>query len=127
VKSRTTATILEMCEENQVPVTDAYNPIYLGAEIGRIETRSQPRQIVHETSISKITTAKWTGGVTQAVKHLFCKCEALSSNLSPTKKKKKTQRNVWGEPMPEAPMWMKPTVEGRGKSRISLTSLPQCT
>jgi hypothetical protein len=30
----------------------------------------------------------WTGGVTQAVERLLCKCKALSSGLSPTKKKK---------------------------------------
>jgi hypothetical protein len=35
--------------------------------------------------MSKITTAKWTGGVAQAIKHLFCKRKALSSNPSPTK------------------------------------------
>jgi hypothetical protein len=29
--------------------------------------------------------------VTQAIECLFCKCEALSSNCSPTKKKKKTK------------------------------------
>jgi hypothetical protein len=37
-----------------------------------------------ETSISKITKAKWNGGV---VDHLFCKHKALSSNPSPSKKK----------------------------------------
>jgi hypothetical protein len=41
--------------------------------------------------ISKITRAKWTGGVVQAVERLFCKSEALSSNPSPTKKKKTTK------------------------------------
>jgi hypothetical protein len=35
--------------------------------------------------ISKITKAKWTGGVTQVVEHSLDK--ALSSNLSPTNKK----------------------------------------
>jgi hypothetical protein len=38
------------------------------AEIRRIEVQDQPRQRVHETSISKITKAKWTGGVAQAVR-----------------------------------------------------------
>jgi hypothetical protein len=33
--------------------------------------------------ISKITRAKWTGGVVQAVEHLLCKPKALSSNPSP--------------------------------------------
>jgi hypothetical protein len=34
---------------------------------------------------------KWTGGVAQAVERLLCKCEALSSNSSPTRKKKKRE------------------------------------
>jgi hypothetical protein len=44
-------------------------------------------QIVHETPISKITRAKWTGGVdvTQPVECLLCKHEVLSSNSSPDK------------------------------------------
>jgi hypothetical protein len=50
------------------------------AEIGRIVVQGQPGQIVHKTTISKITTAKWTGGVAQVVEHLLCKCEDLSSN-----------------------------------------------
>jgi hypothetical protein len=49
----------------------------------------QHGQIVCETPISKITRAKWTGGVTHAVERLLCKHEALSSSLSPAKKKKK--------------------------------------
>jgi hypothetical protein len=31
----------------------------------------------------------WTGGMPQAIEHWLCKHEALSSNPSPTKKKKK--------------------------------------
>jgi hypothetical protein len=42
------------------------------------------RQIVFKSPISKITRAKWTGGVTQAIEHLLCKHKALNSNLSPT-------------------------------------------
>jgi hypothetical protein len=38
--------------------------------------------------ISKISRAKWTGGIDQVVEFLLWKCEALSSNPSPTKKKK---------------------------------------
>jgi hypothetical protein len=57
------------------------------AEIGRIEVWGQYRQVVHKTSISKITTAKWTRGVSQAIELLLCKWDALSSNLSPTKTK----------------------------------------
>jgi hypothetical protein len=42
--------------------------------------------------ISKITRVKWTGGEAQATErrlceNLFCKYEALSSNLSPSKNK----------------------------------------
>jgi hypothetical protein len=44
--------------------------------------QGQPEQIVPETSISKISRAKWTAGVAQAVECLLCKCKALSSNLS---------------------------------------------
>jgi hypothetical protein len=36
-------------------------------------------------SISKITRAKWTGGMIRVVEHLLYKCEVLSSNSSPTK------------------------------------------
>jgi hypothetical protein len=42
------------------------------AEIGRIKVRGQPGRIVHETPISKITRAKWTGGVAQALESLLC-------------------------------------------------------
>jgi hypothetical protein len=41
------------------------------------------------SSISKIPRAKWTGGVVQVLEHLLCKGEALSSNSSIAKKKKK--------------------------------------
>jgi hypothetical protein len=40
----------------------------------------QPKQIVPETPIFKITRAKWTEGMAQAVEQLLCKCEALSPN-----------------------------------------------
>jgi hypothetical protein len=63
------------------------------AEIGRIAVQSQPGQIALETPFSKITRAKWTGGVAQAIEHLLFKHEALSSNSSPTLKKKK-KKNV---------------------------------
>jgi hypothetical protein len=42
--------------------------------------------------ISKISRAKWTGGVARAVESLLCKHEALSSNSSPTKKNQKTKK-----------------------------------
>jgi hypothetical protein len=49
-------------------------------EIGMTVVQNQSRQIVLETIISKITRAKWTGGMAEEVEHLFWKCEALSSN-----------------------------------------------
>jgi hypothetical protein len=38
--------------------------------------------------MSKMTRAKWNGDMAQAVEHLLCKHEALSSNSSPMKNKK---------------------------------------
>jgi hypothetical protein len=61
-------------------------------EIGRITIQAQPGQNVQEIPSPKITRAKWSGDVAQAIEHLLCKCEALSSNHSPTKKKKKKKR-----------------------------------
>jgi hypothetical protein len=48
------------------------------AEIEKTAVQGQPNQIVCETPISKITIAKWTGGMAQAVESLLCKHEALS-------------------------------------------------
>jgi hypothetical protein len=59
------------------------------AEIRRISIQGQPKQIVLETPSPKLICAKWTGGVAHAVECLLCKCQALSTNHSPTKKKKK--------------------------------------
>jgi hypothetical protein len=59
------------------------------AKIERIVVQRQPRKIVHKTPSSKITRAKWTGDMAQAVECLLCKNKALCSNLSPTKKVKK--------------------------------------
>jgi hypothetical protein len=39
--------------------------------------------------ISKITTARWTGDVAQAIQPLLCKWESQSSNPSPTKNRQK--------------------------------------
>jgi hypothetical protein len=46
-------------------------------EIRKIMVQGQPRQIVQETLTSRITRAKWTGGMAQ-VESLLCKCEVLS-------------------------------------------------
>jgi hypothetical protein len=37
--------------------------------------------------ISKITRAKWTGGVAKVVEHLLCKCKVLSQTPVPPKQK----------------------------------------
>jgi hypothetical protein len=55
------------------------------------EARIRTKQIIHEIPSSKITGAKWTRGMAQAVQHLLYKYKALSSNSSSTKKKKKAQ------------------------------------
>jgi hypothetical protein len=55
-------------------------------ETERIEVWGKPGQIVCETPISKITKAKWTGGMTQVVE-----CKALSSNPNDTQKKVKSR------------------------------------
>jgi hypothetical protein len=52
--------------------------------------QSQPGNILQETSIFKITRAKWTGSVAQALECLLCKLKALNSNSSLTKKTKKS-------------------------------------
>jgi hypothetical protein len=58
------------------------------AEIGRIEVGAQENN--SQDSTSKITRAKWTGGVAQGVQRLLSKPKALSSN--PVLPKKKTKR-----------------------------------
>jgi hypothetical protein len=64
------------------------NLSYLGeSEIGRITVWGQPKQIVHETPISKITRAELTASVAQAVKHLLS--QAGSPKFKPQSHKKK--------------------------------------
>jgi hypothetical protein len=55
-------------------------------EIMRISVQKQPRQVVGETPISKITKA---GYFAQVVERLSSKYKAVSSNYSPTQKEKK--------------------------------------
>jgi hypothetical protein len=43
--------------------------------------------------ISKITRAKWTGGVAQVVEYLLCKREVLSSNTSLIRRQKNIQNS----------------------------------
>jgi hypothetical protein len=52
---------------------------------GKIVVQDQLGQIVHKTAISKITRAKLTGGMAQAI---YCQHETLSSNLILTKKRR---------------------------------------
>jgi hypothetical protein len=75
-------------------VAHAYILTTLEAEMGRINSS---RANSSQDPISKITRAKWTEGVIQAVKCLLCKHEALSSNPNPTKKKK-INHAYWMEP-----------------------------
>jgi hypothetical protein len=58
------------------------------AEIRSTAIWGQPGENSSQDPISKITRAKWTGGVAQVVKHLLCKHEALSH------KKKKGKKDV---------------------------------
>jgi hypothetical protein len=59
------------------------------------------RMVVQGT---KITRAKWTGGVGQGTERLLCKCEALSSKPSPTKEKKiSTGWKPWVQSLPNNP------------------------
>jgi hypothetical protein len=44
--------------------------------------------------ISKITTAKWIGGVAQAAEYLLCKHEALNSNPIPPKTKQNKKPEI---------------------------------
>jgi hypothetical protein len=46
--------------------------------------------------MSKITTVRWTGGVTQMVAHLLCNCKAWLQN--PVLQKKKREQGNRGTP-----------------------------
>jgi hypothetical protein len=74
-------------------VAHTRNLSYLGEEDQKDPSlRSAPANSSQDP-ISKITRAKWTGSMAQAVQHLLCKCEALYSNPSPTKEKRKEKQN----------------------------------
>jgi hypothetical protein len=53
--------------------------------------QGQPGHIICEAPISKKPEQNGLGRVAQAVEHLLCMCETLSSNSSPTKKKENTR------------------------------------
>jgi hypothetical protein len=60
------------------PVAYAYNPSYLGDwELENWGSRPAQESSLQDP-ISKIITAKWTGGVAQKVDHLLCKNEILT-------------------------------------------------
>jgi hypothetical protein len=85
------------------PVAHACNPSYLGgSDQGRINCDLRPAWAnSSRDSIFKITRAKWTGGVAQAVELLLCKSEALSSNSSLTHTHKMTCSSLlkaWATP-----------------------------
>jgi hypothetical protein len=67
-------------------------------EIWRIMVKRPSQANSLQDPISKITKTKWTGGVAQSVECLLCKCRALTSNSSPTRKKKKNKnlKHLWG-------------------------------
>jgi hypothetical protein len=64
-------------------VAHACNPSYLGGRDREGHGLRPAHANIFQDPISKITRAKWTGGVAQLVEYLLCKCEALSSNSSP--------------------------------------------
>jgi hypothetical protein len=61
--------------------------------------------------MSKITRAKWTGGVAQAVGSPLCKCKALSSNYSPTKKQKTRTKIAKCQQRATGSFWYRNTME----------------
>jgi hypothetical protein len=65
-----------------------------------------------QAPFSKITTAKWTGGVAKVAKCLLCKGKAMRSNPSPTKKEK----NVLKTTNHRAEKWTAWAVPGGGVS-----------
>jgi hypothetical protein len=64
------------------------------AEIRRIVVQGPPRQIVQETLSQKYSTQKKAGGVAQVVECLPNKCEAVISNPSPARRKKKKSEHL---------------------------------
>jgi hypothetical protein len=83
----------ELKSNCQVLVTHVCNVSYLG----RWDWEDSGSRPAWQNSlwdlISKISRAKWTGSVAQIAAYLLYRCEALSSNLSPTKKENKKRGN----------------------------------
>jgi hypothetical protein len=76
-------------------VAQTYNPGYLGGRDQEDQSLRPAWANSLRNSISKIIRTKWTGHVPQEVECLLCKCGALSSNPSPTKKRKKRKLCLW--------------------------------
>jgi hypothetical protein len=56
--------------------------------------RTTPQANCSRDPHAPVTRAKWIGGMTQEVEHQLCKHKALTSNPSPTKKRKRNwQKN----------------------------------
>jgi hypothetical protein len=70
-----------------MPVAPTCNPSYLGGWDQEDHGSRPAWKNSSKDSMSKITREIWTGGVAQVVDNLLCKCKALSSNSSLTKKK----------------------------------------
>jgi hypothetical protein len=64
-------------------------PVILATQEAEILVRSQPGQIVRKTLSQKNPSQERAGGIAQAVQSLPSKYEALSSNPSMGRKKKK--------------------------------------
>jgi hypothetical protein len=71
------------------------NPSYLrGWDLEDRGLRSTQANSLRDLPISKITRTKWNGGVDQ-VECLLCKHKTVSSNPSPSKKKKIKNMYIW--------------------------------
>jgi hypothetical protein len=75
-------------------VAQYLNPATCEAEIWRMRLNAN---LGKQTPNSKITIVNWAGSVAQVVQHLLYKCEALSSNSSHTKKRKKNEKVKGGK------------------------------
>jgi hypothetical protein len=73
------------CLKNQQSQRCWLTPVIVEGQFG---------QTVGKARISKITRAKWIGGVAQVLEHLLCKGKTLSSNPSSTKKSKLKKDNL---------------------------------
>jgi hypothetical protein len=78
-----------------MPVAHTRNPNYLGGWDHEGHSSRPAWTNNSQDPVSKITRAKWTGGVAQVLECPLCKCEALSSNRSSEKKKKNPEEREY--------------------------------